>query len=132
VTLEPTLRRLESADLDGLREEWRRRYGPPPQLRSKTLLRQILAWRLQADVHGGLDAETRRLLRDDKPLREPLVAPGTIITREWRGVTHQVEATGEAFLYGGKRWNSLSEVARAITGTRWNGPRFFGLRDGQP
>jgi hypothetical protein len=87
----------------------------------------VLAWRIQADLYGGLDPQTRKLLRDERPRREPAVAPGTIITREWRGVTHQVESTVEGFLYDGRRWNSLSEIARAITGTRWNGRRFFGL-----
>jgi len=132
MNLKPLLTKLESADLDGLREEWRRRYGAPPRLRSKTLLRHLLAWRVQAERFGGLDEETRRLLRDERLPREPLVAPGAVITREWRGVTHQIEATGDGFLYDGRRWKSLSEIARAITGTRWNGPRFFGLREAQP
>jgi hypothetical protein len=126
VNLEPLLTELESADLDGLREEWRRRYGAPPRLRSKTLLRHLLGWRIQAERFGGLDEETRRLPR------EPLVTPGAVITREWHGVTHQIQATGDGFLYDGRRWKSLSEIARAITGTRWNGPRFFGLREAQP
>jgi hypothetical protein len=132
VNLEPVLQRIESADLDGLREEWRRRYGVPPRLRSKTLLRHLLAWRIQAETFGGLDEETRRLLRDERPRREPLVARGSVITREWRGVTHQIEAADDGFLYDGRRWKSLSEIARVITGTRWNGPRFFGLREAQP
>jgi hypothetical protein len=132
VSLDALLAKLEHADLDGLREEWRRRYGAPPRLRSKTLLRNVLAWRIQADLFGGLDPQTRKLLRDDRPPREPVVQPGTIITREWRGVTHHIEASGDGFLYGGRRWKSLSEIARAIAGTRWNGPRFFGLRETQP
>lgn len=122
------LAKLERADLDALREEWRRRYGAPPRLRSKTLLRNVLAWRIQADIYGGLDPKTRKLLHDDRPPREPVVQPGTIIIRDWRGVTHHIEATGDGFLYDDRRWKSLSEIARAITGTRWNGPRFFGLR----
>lgn len=132
MNVESVIARLETADLNGLREEWSRRYGAPPRLRSKTLLRNVLAWRIQADVHGGLDEETRRLLRDERPPREPLVAPGTIITREWRGVRYQIEATGDGFLYNGRRWKSLSEIARAITGTRWNGPRFFGVKMARP
>ena len=132
MTLAAVLARLEHADLDRLRNEWRRRYGAPPRLRSKTLLRNVLAWRIQADLFGGLEPQTRKLLRDERPAREPIVQPGTIITREWRGVTHHIEATGEGFLYDGRRWASLSEIARAITGTRWNGPRFFGLREKQP
>lgn len=122
---------LERASLDQLRETWRRRYGAPPRLRSALLLRHVLAWRIQADALGGLDPQTRKLLRDMRPPSEPVVSPGTIIAREWRGQQHRVEATGDGFLYLGKRWKSLSEVARAITGTRWNGPRFFGLREAQ-
>jgi hypothetical protein len=132
VSLEALLDKLEHADLDGLREEWRRRYGAPPRLRSKTLLRHVLAWRIQADLYDGLDPQTRKLLHDDQTPREPVVQPGTIIIREWRGVTHHIEATGDGFLYDGRRWKSLSEIARAITGTRWNGPRFFGLREARP
>lgn len=132
MTIESVIAALESADLDDLRDEWRRRYRAPPRLRSKALLRNVLAWRIQADVYGGLDEQTRRLLRDERPPREPIVTPGTIITREWRGVRHQIEATGDGFLYDGRRWKSLSEIARAITGTRWNGPRFFGLREVKP
>ena len=78
---------------------------------------------------GGLDAQTRKLLRDNRPAPESTVAPGTIIRREWRGVSDEIEATGNGFLYRGKHWESLSGIARAITGTRWNGPRFFGLRE---
>lgn len=126
--IEIVLAKVQTADLEGLREEWKRRYGAPPRLRSKTLLRNVLAWWMQTDISGGLDKETRKLLRDGRPPREPSVAPGTVITREWRGVRHQIEATGDDFLYDGKRWKSLSEIARAISGTRWNGPRFFGLR----
>lgn len=129
MSLESLLAALETADLEGLRAQWRRRYGAPPRLRSKALLRHVLAWRIQADAYGGLGPQTRKLLRDDRPPREPVVAPGTIITREWRGQRHQVEATGEGFLHDGRCWKSLSEVARTITGTRWNGPRFFGLRE---
>ena len=129
MSVEAQIAALERANLDQLRQQWRRRYGAPPRLRSVVLLRHVLAWRIQSEAFGGLNSETRKLLRDLRPPREPLVAPGTIITREWRGERHDVEATGDGFLYGGRSWKSLSEVARAITGTRWNGPRFFGLRE---
>jgi hypothetical protein len=89
----------------------------------------MLAWRIQAAEESGLDQVTRKLLAGGAAGPETLLAEGTVITREWEGVRHEVEVTGTGFLYGGERWKSLSEVARAITGTRWNGPRFFGLRD---
>lgn len=127
MSVEQVIASIEKQDLDGLRAEWRRRYGAPPRLRSTMLLRHVLAWRIQADIYGHLDEQTRKLLRDTRPPREPVVSRGTILTREWRGVRHEVEATDGGFLYQGRRWKSLSEIARAITGTRWNGRRFFGL-----
>ncbi len=122
------LARLAAADLAQLRQEWERRYGAAPKLRSPDLLRRVLAFRVQAAAQGGLDRVTRRLLAGDAAGPETLLAEGTVITREWKGTRHEVEVTAGGFLWQGSRWNSLSEVARAITGTRWNGPRFFGLR----
>lgn len=129
MSLAALLEKLEAKDLDGLRLEWRRRYGAPPQLRSDTLLRSALAWRIQAEEHGGIDPETRKLLMSSKVVKEPVARAGTVIGREWLGVRHEVEVTPDGFLYKGKSWRSLSEIARAITGSRWNGPRFFGLRE---
>ena len=121
---------LETATLGELRAEWGRRYGAPPRLRSPDLLRRILAWRIQATTEGGLDRTSRRLLGGDGAARQTRLTRGALIVREWKGVRHEVEAVDEGFLYAGRQWKSLSEVARAITGTRWNGPRFFGLRKG--
>jgi hypothetical protein len=93
-------------------------------------VRHMLAWRIQVAAFGGLDVETRRRLRRASaptPL-SPAPTPGTRIAREWKGVAHEVEVVADGFLYDGHRFTSLSEVARAITGARWNGPRFFGLR----
>lgn len=111
-----------------LRNEWERRYGAAPRHRSGDLLRRVLAWRVQADVFGGLDATTRKILqREDLPLR--ITAPaGMRLAREWAGRTHEVVVIESGIVYEGKTWGSLSEVARHITGMRWNGPRFFGLR----
>lgn len=123
------VRALERLDLDGLRAEWRRRVGPPPALKSPDLLRRLLAWRIQAEALGGLDAETRRRLRRrSNAARGPSLNAGARIAREWKGVRHDVEVVDDGFVYDGARYDSLSEIARVITGTRWNGPRFFGLR----
>lgn len=120
-------RRLETLDLAGLREVWRRRFGPPwPKHRSADLLRRLLAWRIQAEALGGLDRATRRTLLGSGPV----LSPGVRLTREWRGRLCDVEVIADGFLFEGKRYDSLSEVARQITGSRWNGPRFFGLRKG--
>ena len=120
--VEQQVQGLEALDLEDLREQWRVRYGAPPSLRSVGLLRRLLAWKIQA-------ADTSRRLRGQTaPASSGRLAPGTLITREWKGVAYVVEATEDGFLLQGRTYRSLSEVARAITGTRWNGPRFFGLR----
>ncbi len=130
--VEASVAALEGLGLEPLRAAWRARFGPPPALRSPELLAMILAWRIQAEVEGGLGAETRRALRRPPSTRatsEPAAGPGTVLVREWQGIRHEVtvEEAG-AFLHRGQRHRSLSQVARTITGTRWNGPRFFGLR----
>jgi hypothetical protein len=123
------VRALAWLDLAGLRDEYRRRYGEPPKMRSKELLARLLAWKIQADAFGGLDATTIRMLKmeQQRPLT-PALAPGTRLAREWQGRRHEVEVLEEGFRYHGGTYGSLSEVARLITGTRWNGLRFFGLR----
>lgn len=119
---------IAAMPLADLRVEWERRYGAAPRHRSAELLRRVLAWRVQADVFGGLDATTRKLLvREDLPLRIA-PPPGMRLAREWAGRTHEVVVIESRVVYDGKTWGSLSEVARHITGMRWNGPRFFGLR----
>jgi hypothetical protein len=119
---------LESATLDELRAEWGRRYGAPPRLRSADLMRQVLAWRIQSASEGGLDKGVKRLLHSDASASRVQLPMGTIIAREWKGVRHEVEVADGGYIHASRRWNSLSEIASAITGTRWNGPRFFGLR----
>lgn len=90
----------------------------------------MLAWRIQAQAHGGLTSEDRRLLRNTGTIRaEGLdLGVGARITREWQGRTIEVLVEDQGFSWDGKRFRSLSAVATAIAGTRWNGPRFFGLR----
>lgn len=129
-SIEDEVEALEALDLEGLRLFWRRRYGAPPKLRSPELLRLMLTWRIQARAFGGLDSDTRRGLRRPTGEKGHVVpSGGTRLTREWQGVRHEVTALGEGgFLYDGERYQSLSQIARLITGARWNGPRFFGLR----
>ena len=124
------VRALEALDLHGLRDEWRKRYGNPPKMRSRELLARLLAWRIQSDAIGGLDAATIRLLKcDSLPPPKPQLAPGERLVREWQGRRYEVDVLDKGFRYQGADYRSLSEVARAITGTRWNGLRFFGLRE---
>jgi len=110
---------------------------PPPNLR-KELMVPILAYRMQEREFGGLSHAARRRLREvaaslrtDKPSQErPDSAPqtGTRLLRVWRGEIHEVIATGSGYEYRGQTYSSLSKIAREITGTRWSGPLFFGVR----
>jgi hypothetical protein len=129
--LNAEVRALERLKLAELRTVWRSRWGVPPKLRSVRLLRAIIAWRMQSEVRGGLDAEIRRRLRSSAMPRIANPPVGTRLTREYRGVLHQVEIGEVGVKYAGREFGSLSEVARLITGVRWNGPRFFGIR-GRP
>jgi hypothetical protein len=120
---------LARLDLEGLRAEWRGRYGVTPILRSHDLLRRNLAWRIQAEAYGGLDADLKEaLLRKGRPTAGPALRAGMRLAREWQGRRYEVEVENDGVLFQGERYESLSSVARAITGVRWNGPRFFGLR----
>lgn len=125
-----TLALLPSMDLSALRACWQERYGPPPALRSASLLRLMLAWRLQAGRSGGLDAGTRRQLRRKGPLQAEGLAlgVGARLRREWQGRIVEVVVTEDGFAWQGHVYPSLSAAATAIAGSRWNGPRFFGLR----
>lgn len=130
MSVDPELDRLQVLGLEGLRQVWAAHYGAPPRLRSPELLRLMLGWRMQAEVQGGLEPDLRRQLRRDaSELKGPVARPGTRLAREWKGVRHEVVMLSDGgVLYGEASYASLSEVARAITGSRWNGPRFFGLR----
>lgn len=111
-----------------LRVEWEERYGAPPKHRAPDLLRRVLAWRIQADAFAGLDAPTVRLLGNEKAPLMVAEQPGTRLARDYAGRRHEVVVVEDGVVYDGNRYGSLSEVARIITGQRWNGPRFFGLR----
>ena len=130
-TILEEVRALARLDLKGLREAWRQRYGTPPRLRSADLLARMLAWRIQAEAFGGLDVETRALLtRKSLPTVTPSLTSGMRLEREWRGVKEVVEIVPGGFRWRDQTFGSLSKVAQAITGVKWNGPRFFGLREG--
>jgi hypothetical protein len=106
------------------------------------LLRLQLSYQLQVDAYGGLKPETKRRLRriynrlklDAAYAPKPRygLAVGTVLEREWQGVIHKVAVTDDGFEYRSMRLSTLSKVARQITGTRWSGPLFFGLRQGGP
>jgi len=144
-SLEAEIARLRSLDIKALRARWRISFGrnAPPHL-ARHLQFAMLAYRLQAEVVGDLDAETVRFLKqiDLAPSKQAAVpltqaferrrrdlSPGTVLTREWGGQHHRVMVLDGGFAWQGRTYSSLSEIAKAITGTKWNGPRFFGLRD---
>jgi hypothetical protein len=126
-----TIAVIAELDLDGLRLLWARHYGAPPPLRSVPILRMMLAWRLQAQACGGLDQETRRMLARKGPVRaEGLgLGIGARLTRRWQGREVEVVVEDGGFRWDGRLFPSLSAAATAIAGSKWNGPRFFGLRD---
>ncbi|HVP83749.1 MAG TPA: DUF2924 domain-containing protein [Rhizomicrobium sp.] len=129
---------LTGLSIDALRKLWKTRLGTaPPRIQSSDVLRRIFAWQLQARTFGEPDASSARQLRqiadalerdgNYEPQIRRDVSPGVVLTREWKGVTHKVTATAGGFEHLGKHYRSLSDIARTITGTRWSGPRFFGL-----
>ena len=143
-SLENEIARLRGLDVGELRARWHtmfRRVAPPHLPRH--LLFRILAYRLQADQFGDLDADIRRVLDRmgfeaadgfgrlvaDLNRSRTELRPGTLLTREWGGHLQQVMVLPDGFTWNGKSYQSLFKVAFAITGSRWNGPRFFGLRD---
>jgi hypothetical protein len=122
---------IETLDLEGLRSLWRARYGAPPPLRSAPILRQLLAFRVQAQALGGLDTKTRRTLARTGPVQVEgkHLGAGARLTRNWKGREVTVVVEEQGFRWDDQLFPSLSAAATAIAGTRWNGPRFFGLRD---
>jgi hypothetical protein len=143
-TQEPILARLaalKAMSVNELKTEWQAMFDAPAPNNSRTFLESRLAYRIQELTYGGPDKQTRRLLdllADEvegtltrkaqiADPRNPVV--GTKLIREWDGVAHTVTVLKDGFDWGGQRYKSLSAVARAITGTRWNGYRFFGLRE---
>jgi hypothetical protein len=143
-SLQQEIAHLRDLDLAGLRARWKGvfRRPPPPHL-SRHLLLGILAYRLQADELGDLAPDTIRLLKQlgggstveavrltsELSQRRTDLRAGTILIREWNGRPQRAMVMADGFAWNGRTFDSLSAVAFAITGTRWNGHRFFGLRD---
>lgn len=129
---------LSKQSLAQLRDTWKTKLRTdPPPIQSRDILLRLLAWQLQVNAIGSLDVKSERRLAaisqniDRDPEYDPqlsqTLSPGVVLTREWKGVTHRVTVTEAGFRHADRDYGSLSEVARAITGTRWSGPRFFGL-----
>ena len=137
---------MQGLNIDGLmtmsppelRAAWRDQFRKPaPDIRPD-LLRRGLAWRIQARVNGGLTASTRKAIEKAQEQlartgsvaspRDLAIKPGTRLVREWHGKTYHVLVLDDGFEHEGRHYESLSQIARAITGAHWSGPRFFGLR----
>jgi Protein of unknown function (DUF2924) len=126
--IEAEVDHVRSLGIDALRKRWRSMFGAtPPKGLTKDIIARMIAYRIQEEAFGGLDRETVKLLdrlaRGEKPkeLNRQLV-------REYNGERHTVAVAPDGFLWRDQIYSSLSTIARAITGTAWNGPRFFGLR----
>lgn len=128
---------LQQGDLNFLRQRWSELFAlaPPPRF-SRDLLIRGAAFRLQEAAYGGLSKAVRRQLGKlaanlsngaTFTPSSPSFKPGTKLIREWKGKVHEVVIAGDTYIWSGKHYRSLSQIARAITGTRWSGPRFFGL-----
>jgi hypothetical protein len=144
-SIEDEIAHLRCLALKGLRSRWQSVFQrPPPDHLPRHLLSAIIAYQIQADRLGDLDHETKQVL--DRTVSNEIGAaaaarlvsfdqkhtdltPGTVLVREWDRRSQRVMVMADGFAWNGQTYDSLSKVAFAITGTKWNGPRFFGLRD---
>ena len=144
-SFEDEIAHLRGLDSSGLRARWQSVFQrPAPAHLTRHLLFAIIAYRIQADRFGDLDYETKQVLdrtaaKETGPAMSARLAsfdqkrteltPGTVLVREWDRQSQRVIVMADGFSWNGQTYDSLSKVAFAITGTKWNGPRFFGLRD---
>jgi Protein of unknown function (DUF2924) len=134
--IEAEVDQIRSLGLDQLRVRWRAAFGrSPPAGLTKDIIGRMIAWRIQEQAFGGLNRETLKLLDDlargknaglEGKLRR--LKAGTVLVREYRGERHTVTVVPDGFMWRENTYGSLSSIAQEITGTNWNGPRFFGLR----
>ena len=134
--LEGEVESLRRLSRQRLTDRWRRLFkAAPPAAFTPDLIARGIAWRLQEKALGGLPPEIRRLLagggegtpRPRRPSARASLRPGNRLVRRWRGRTYVVEVTESGLIFEGTRFSSLSIIAIRITGTRWSGPKFFGL-----
>lgn len=138
-TLEAEIARLPDLGLDELRRRWHGLYRQPaPKFFRRNLLVRGIAYQMQVEVYGGLSPAAKRRLREiveavrngneDTLLLRPRIRPGTRLIRVWQDETHTVTVLDDGFEWNGLRYKSLSAIAKAITGTNWNGFMFFGVK----
>jgi hypothetical protein len=143
-SVEDEIAHLRGLELGGLRARWQSVFQrPAPAHLTRHLLFTVIAYRLQADRFGDLDHKTKQVLdrtvaKEAGPAMSARLAsfdqkrteltPGTVLVREWDRQSQRVMVMADGFAWNGQTYDSLSKVAFAITGTKWNGPRFFGIR----
>ncbi len=124
---------LDELDRESLIARWRAAYGaPPPRKLSRALMDKALAYEIQCAAFGGLSGAAKRALRAAAASKSGSTGPrplsrGARLIREWNGIVHEVDVSGDGYVWQDQRYRSLTAIARAITGTKWSGPRFFGL-----
>jgi Protein of unknown function (DUF2924) len=137
--IEDELDRLPAMPIAQLRVRYREVFrSDPPKAFGPDLLRRSIAHRIQEKTYGGLSRSAQRLLDqmmkayaakpNGKIVLPRRIKPGSVLVRDWKGKSHRVMVLADGFAYDGETYTNLSEIAVLITGTRWNGPRFFGLR----
>jgi hypothetical protein len=132
--IEAEVNQIRSLGIDALRQRWRTAFGAvPPKGLTKDILGRMIAYRIQEEAFGGLGRDLVKLLdrlaRGEKPSElNRRLKPGTVLVREYKGERHTVTIVPDGFVWGETTYSSLSMIAQEITGTKWNGPRFFGLR----
>lgn len=137
--LDERIAELQTLRRGKLLQEWERLWKrTPPKYISRVLLIRSIAYKLQEQIYGGLSPTCQKALNTliksaHKPKSRPIqsrgnIRSGTRLIREWKGELHEVIVSTDGYIHKGKTYKSLSQIAREITGSRWNGPAFFGLR----
>jgi len=136
---------IQKLSVEGLRRKWEVLFGTEAPAYSRPFLVKRLAYRIQELAHGGLSQQTRERIQkiaenngldemaalpQDQPKKKGMPVIGTRLVREWNGQRYEVTVVHNGFEYNGKTYRSLTAITKAITGTHWNGPAFFGLRRG--
>jgi hypothetical protein len=133
-SVEAEITRVRALDKEALRMRWQKAFGAKPASGlTKDIMARMICYRIQEKAFGALDRKVARMLDrlagDKKPKTvERRLKPGTVVVREYQGERHTVTVVPDGFVWRDATYPSLTVIAKAITGTTWNGPRFFGLR----